>query len=277
VRPRKGSQQANVKAQVPMIKTPGIRDVKQFWNNRPCNVRHSDLPVGTREYFDEVESKKFRAEPHIPAFCEFDRWQGQRVLEIGAGIGTMAINFARAGADYTGVELSDVSLDLTRRRFEVYGYAGRFYQGNAEELRTFVPIEEYDLVFTWGVIHHSPRPERILQQARSYMRPGTTLKVMVYAAHSWKNYMIEAGLDQPEAQYGCPIAYTYTTDQLIDMVGPGFEIESVSQDHIFPFEIDAYKQGEYVLQPWFEAMPPEMFAILEKRLGWHLMITARKT
>ena len=104
-----------------MIKTPGIRDVKQFWNNRPCNVRHSDLPVGTREYFDEVESKKFRAEPHIPAFCEFDRWQGQRVLEIGAGIGTMAINFARAGADYTGVELSDVSLDLTRRRFEVYG------------------------------------------------------------------------------------------------------------------------------------------------------------
>ena len=260
-----------------MIKTPGIRDVKQFWNNRPCNVHHSDLPVGTREYFDEVEAKKFKAEPHIPAFCEFDRWQGRRVLEIGAGIGTMAINFARAGAEYTGVELSDVSLDLTRRRFEVYGYAGQFYQGNAEELKTFVPIEEYDLVFTWGVIHHSPRPDRILKQARAYMRPGTTLKVMVYAAHSWKNYMIEAGLDQPEAQYGCPIAYTYTTDQLIDMVGPGFEIESVSQDHIFPFEIDTYKQGEYVLQPWFAAMPPEMFAILEKKLGWHLMITARKT
>jgi SAM-dependent methyltransferase len=169
-----------------------------------------------------------------------------------------------------------VSLDLTRQRFKVYDYAGQFYQGNAEELQSFVPVEPYDLVFTWGVIHHSPRPERILQQARSYMRPGTTLKVMVYAAHSWKNYMIEAGLDQPEAQYGCPIAYTYTEKELIDMVGPGFEIESVSQDHIFPFEIDAYKQGEYVLQPWFAAMPSEMFAILEKKLGWHLMITARK-
>ena len=68
-----------------------------------------------------------------------------------------------------------------------------------------------------------------------------------------------------------------TEKELIDMVGPGFEIENVSQDHIFPFEIDAYKQGEYVLQPWFAAMPPEMFAILEKKLGWHLMITARKT
>ena len=260
-----------------MIKTPSIQDVKQFWNNRPCNVRHSDLPVGTREYFDEVEAKKFRAEPHIPAFCEFDRWQGLRVLEIGAGIGTMAINFARAGADYTGVELSDVSLDLTRQRFEVYGHTGRFYQGNAEELKTFVPVEPYDLVFTWGVIHHSPRPHRILQQARSYMRSGTTLKVMVYAAHSWKNYMIEAGLDQPEAQYGCPIAYTYSQDQLIQMIGPGFDIENVVQDHIFPFEIDSYKQGRYQLQPWFSSMPPEMFRALEKRLGWHLMITARKT
>ena len=108
------------------------------------------------------------------------------------------------------------------------------------------------------------------------MRSGTTLKVMVYAAHSWKNYMIEAGLDQPEAQYGCPIAYTYSQAQLIQMIGPGFDIENVVQDHIFPFEIDAYKQGDYVPQPWFAAMPPEMFAILEKKLGWHLMITARK-
>jgi ubiquinone/menaquinone biosynthesis C-methylase UbiE len=260
-----------------MIKTPGISDVKQFWNTRPCNIRHSDLPVGTREYFDEVESKKFKAEPHIPAFCEFDRWRGQRVLEIGSGIGTMAVNFARAGADYTGVELSDVSLDLTRRRFEVYGHTGQFYQGNAEELRTFVPIEEYDLVFTWGVIHHSPRPDRIIKQARSYMRPGTTLKVMVYAAHSWKNYMIEAGLDQPEAQYGCPIAKTYTQHELQNMIGAEFTDITISQDHIFPYQIEPYKQGQYIRQPWFDTMPPEMFATLERHLGWHLMLTARKT
>jgi ubiquinone/menaquinone biosynthesis C-methylase UbiE len=233
--------------------------------------------VGTREYFDQVEAKKFCAEPHIPGFCEFDRWRGQRVLEIGAGIGTMAVNFARAGADYTGVELSDVSLDLTRWRFEVYGYSGQFYQGNAEELKTFVPIEEYDLVFTWGVIHHSPRPDRILKQARAYMRPGTTLKVMVYAANSWKNYMIEAGLDQPEAQYGCPIANTYPEHELQKMIGPGFTDITITQDHIFPYQIEPYKQGKYIKQPWFDTMSPEMFATLERHLGWHLMLTARKT
>jgi SAM-dependent methyltransferase len=253
-----------------------IQQVKEFWDQRPCNVRHSNKPRGTREYFDEVEHKKFTAEPHIPAFCEFDRWRGQRVLEIGAGIGTMAINFARAGADYTGVELSEESLALTRQRFDVYGHTGRFFQGDAEHLTDFVPIQHYDLVFTWGVIHHSPNPGAILQQIKHYMRPGTTLKVMVYAANSWKNYMIEAGYDQPEAQYGCPIAYTYTENQLMGMIGPGFRMVSVTQDHIFPFQIEPYKRGEYLRQPWFENMPPEIFRVLEQRLGWHLMITAEK-
>lgn len=253
-----------------------IQQVRQFWDARPCNIRHSDKPLGTRDYFDEVERKKFTAEPHIPAFCEFDRWKGQRVLEIGSGIGTMAINFARAGADYTGVELSKESLALTQQRFAVYDYPGRFFLGDAEKLTDFVPIEKYDLVFTWGVIHHSPNPGSILQQAQHYMKSGSTLKVMVYAANSWKNYMIEAGHDQPEAQHGCPIAYTYTQDQLISMIGSGFRIVSVEQDHIFPFQIEPYKAGQYLKQPWFEHMPTEVFRVLERRLGWHLMITAEK-
>ena len=253
-----------------------IDAVRDFWDARPCNVRHSDQPRGTREYFEEVERKKFTAEPHIPAFCEFEKWQGKRVLEIGCGIGTMAKNFAAHGADYTGVELSGESLALTRQRFAVYGLGGTFYNCNAEHLTDTVPVEAYDLVFTWGVIHHSPNPARILEQARSYMRSGTVLKVMVYASNSWKNYMIEAGWDQPEAQYGCPIAYTYTAEELIQMVGPGFWKTTVSQDHIFPFQIEPYKAGEYLRQPWFEAMPGEMFRVLEKRLGWHLMLTAEK-
>lgn len=254
-----------------------IDAVQQFWDAQPCNVRHSSLPRGTREYFDEVEKKKFTAEPHIPNFCEFGRWTGKRVLEIGCGIGTMAKNFATNGADYTGVELSSESLHLTQERFQIYNLPGQFYHCNAEQLTDHVPIETYDLVFTWGVIHHSPNPAKILEQARSYMRSGTVLKVMVYASNSWKNYMIEAGMDQPEAQYGCPIAYTYTEEELIDMIGPGFRNIQIKQDHIFPFQIEPYKRGEYLRQPWFDAMPPEMFRVLEQRLGWHLMLTAKKT
>ena len=83
-----------------------IEEVKKFWNDRPCNVRHSSKEVGTLEYFNEVSDKKFFVEPHILDFTDFTSWEGKKVLEVGCGLATAGIEFANAGADYTGVELS---------------------------------------------------------------------------------------------------------------------------------------------------------------------------
>ena len=191
-----------------------IKPVKDFWNTRPCNIRHSKKDIGSKEYFDEVEKKKFFVEPHIKTFSQFERWSGKKVLEIGCGIGTAAINFARFGADYTGVELSSKSLELTQQRFNVYNQTGKFYEGNAEELTNFLPAEKYDLIYSWGVIHHTPNPKKAISEISKYLSKDGVLKIMLYSSESWKNYMISIGLDQPEAQYGCPIAYTYTEDEI---------------------------------------------------------------
>ena len=195
-----------------------IDDVKKYWDDRPCNVRHSSKEIGTKEYFDEVERKRYTAEPHIPLFADFPAWKGKKVLEIGCGLGTEAINFARHGADYTGTDLSIESLTLAQNRFKVYNQKGRFFQGNAENLSSFVNVEKYDLVYSFGVIHHSPNPNLIIDQIYKYMDDSTILKIMLYAKNSWKNYMIDAELDQPEAQYGGPIANTYTEGEVSDLL-----------------------------------------------------------
>ena len=251
-----------------------IEDVKQFWNDRPCNVKHSEKDIGTKEYFKEVTYKKFIVEPHIISFSQFTEYNDKKVLEIGCGLGTVGINFAISGADYTGVELSEESMKLAQKRFDVSDQSGNFYCGNAEELSSFVPVETYDLVYSFGVIHHSPHPEKIISEIKNYMNENSVLKIMLYAKDSWKNYMIDAGLDQPEAQYGCPIANTYTKEEVVELLD-GYEVLSIEQDHIFPYQIEPYKKGEYLKQPWFAEMPDEMFGILEKKLGWHLLITAK--
>src|SRR5271165_7276387 len=130
-----------------------IGRVWDYWNNRPCNIRHSTQPVGTREYFDEVEARKYLVEPHIPAFADFERWKGKRVLEIGCGIGTDTINFARAGAQVTAVDLSETSLQIAAQRAEVFGLEDfvTFVNANAETLDG-VPLEPgYDLIYSFGV------------------------------------------------------------------------------------------------------------------------------
>jgi SAM-dependent methyltransferase len=252
-----------------------IETVKAYWDSRPCNIRHSRLPAGTREYFDEVEARKYRVEPHIPGFAQFERWSGKRVLEVGCGIGTDTINFARAGAMVTAVDVSAESLALARKRAEVFGLKDRirFFCADAERLSLAVAPEPYDLVYSFGVLHHTPNPARAVAEIRRFMSAASEFRMMVYARNSWKRIMIDAGLDQPEAQSGCPIAYTYSRDEIVELLS-GFAVASIDQDHIFPFTVEKYVQFEYQLQPWFASMPREMFRALEKSLGWHALVVA---
>jgi SAM-dependent methyltransferase len=255
--------------------TATLDDVADYWNRRPCNLRHSAKEVGTREYFDEVEARKYFVEPHIPGFAQFNRWRGKRVLEVGCGMGTDAVNFARAGADYSAVDLSDASLELARKRFEVFGLKGDLRRCNAEELSMVAPPRSFDLVYSFGVIHHTPNPAAVIREIRKIVKDDGEIRLMLYAKNSWKNVMIDGGFDQPEAQSGCPIAFTYTHDEVRDLLSQGgFEVSELWQDHIFPYVLEKYVQYEYQVQPWFKAMPEEMFRLLERNLGWHTLIVA---
>lgn len=266
-----------------------IDDVRRYWDARPCNIRHSPKAVGTREYFDEVEARKYLVEPHIPAFAEFERWKGKKVLEVGCGIGTDTIRFARAGARVTAVDLSEESLAVAQRRAAVFGLEDRisFHRVDAERLSEIVPVETYDLVYSFGVVHHTPHPENAVREIRKYMGPQSVLKMMVYHRYSYKVLWILLAcgkgafwkLDEliarhSEAQTGCPVTYSYSRKSVRDLL-KGLTVETTRVDHIFPYKVPEYKCYEYKKTWLFRWMPAALFRFLEMRWGWHLCVTAR--
>jgi len=273
-----------------MFEKVSIQKVKDYWNQRPCNIRHSPSPFGSRQYFDEVEKRKYFVEPHIPGFAEFGRWRGKKVLEIGCGIGTDTINFARAGARVSATELSEKSLEITKKRAEIFGLADKikFYCADAEELSKVVPPEPYDLIYSFGVIHHTPHPEKVIEEIKKYTKPGTIVKIMVYYKFSWKVFWIlfrygkgafwklsELVAKNSEAQTGCPITYTYSKKDAKKLLS-GFKITDISADHIFPYKIADYVKYQYKKVWYFRYLPKKLFRFLEKKLGWHLLIIAVK-
>ncbi|UKJ78124.1 class I SAM-dependent methyltransferase [Azospirillum brasilense] len=267
-----------------------IETVRDYWDARPCNLRHSTKEIGSRVYFDEVEARKYRVEPHIPSFADFNSWKGKRVLELGCGLGTDTINFARAGAHVTAVDLSMKSLELARKRAEVMGVADRitFYNANGENLSSIVPVEPYDLVYSFGVVHHTPHPDRAIAELRKYVKPGGTMKIMVYYRYSWKVLWIlltygkgkfwklaDLVATHSEAQTGCPITYIYDCkegQQLLE--NSGLRVTQTEVDHIFSYRIPDYVEYRYVREWYFRWMPNSLFRFLERKFGWHLLLTA---
>ena len=193
------------------------------------------------------------------------------MLEVGCGIGTDSINFARAGAHLTAVELSGESLRIAAERAEVMGVADRikFVQANAEELTSALDEEPFDLVYSFGVVHHTPHPEKALAEIRALTAPGGTLKLMVYHRRSWKVFWIVAAqgrgrfwktdelvAEHSEAQTGCPVTFSYTRREGRELVErAGFVVQDVHVDHVFPYRIRDYVEYRYVKEPYFRWMP----------------------
>lgn len=268
--------------------------VASYWNAQPCNSRwrFDGVEFGTRLHWDKVMQRKYTVEPHIPDFADFDAWSGKRVLEIGGGMCTTAISFAKAGAHMTIVDLSEESMALCRKRFAIYNLTADIHVGDAQRLLSWLEgaVEAFDLVWSFGVIHHMPHPEHAVAQAYRALKPGGTFKIMMYTKISMKLFWVmhntqtwnfgDVAMDQLIAHYseaveGSPVTYTYTMYDLRQLLHQ-FTIETMFKAHIFKYDIDKYKQGILQVDAAFQDVSPSRFAQLEEELGWHLCATAIK-
>lgn len=251
-----------------------VEKITAYWDAQPCNIKHSSSELGSEKYWNEVSDRRFFVEPHLLDFAQFHLYQGKRVLEIGCGIATDGAEFAKHGAEYVGIDLSKKTIELARQRFDVLKLPGELHLHNAEfDLSQF---GEFDMVYSMGVLHHYPAPEKIIDNVHRILKPGGEFKFLVYARNSWKYAMIQRGLDQYEAQAGCPYAKTYTREEVYDLLDGKFQVARIRQDHCFMYNVEKYKQGIYELEPWSAAMPDTMRTAVKEYLGWHLMCKAIK-
>jgi ubiquinone/menaquinone biosynthesis C-methylase UbiE len=255
-----------------------IIKVKDYWNNQPCNIKHSKKKFLSKKYFNEVRKKRYFVESHIPKFADFKKYETKNVLEIGCGIGTDGIEFIKNGAKYTGVELSKKSLDIFSERIKVLNLTNKkniLIESSVENL-THVPKINYELIYSYGVIHHTPNMKKAFNEIYKIANKKTLIKIMLYAKYSYKNFMLDLTNYRYEAQKSCPVVYKVDQKDVEKIIKNKFKILEISQDFIFPYQIKPYKKNIYKKIKHFKYMPPKVFERLSKRIGEHLLIKLRK-
>lgn len=174
--------------------------VRSYWEAEPCGTEADivgDLPSQTLAWFEQIESYRYTAEPFIHSVAQFSRHHGKKILEVGVGAGTDHLQWARAGAECYGVDLTEAGIATTRTHLAHYGFTSNLQRVDAEVL----PFDDafFDVVYSWGVIHHSEHPERILAEIRRVLKPGGLFLGMMYGRHSlavykyWVKYALLKG------------------------------------------------------------------------------------
>jgi ubiquinone/menaquinone biosynthesis C-methylase UbiE len=155
-------------------------EVREFWNEASCG---EDLYLhgSTRADYDSQAKRRYELEPYISEFAGFETVNGQRVLEIGVGLGADHQRFAEAGADLYGIDLTERAVERTRHRLAAYGLRSEIKVGDAERLD--FPDEFFDRVYSWGVLHHSPGTPAAVAEVWRVLSPGGVAQVMIY--HKW--------------------------------------------------------------------------------------------
>lgn len=245
--------------------------VRAYWDRQSCGTDQTGAPKYSRQYFDEIERFRYDHEPFIHQFADFTAWKGRKVLEVGYGAGTDFINFARAGADLTGIDLTDEAAGNVTERLRLEGLAANFKVGNAEALP--FADNQFDLTYSWGVIHHANDTEQCLREIARVTKSGGSVKIMLYNYNSldaWVCALRYGTLDRKTGLWNNMESIgtkAFTRGEAIAMAERcGLTVKSVT------FDQQLVRHGAR-----FEAVRKLIRIVLPSRWGWYMMIDASKS
>lgn len=164
-----------------------LQQVHGFWNTEACDTGVVENASNDVDFYEKFREQRYRTQWHIPLLVPFSEAKNKDVLEIGIGNGADGVMFALNGGNYTGVDLTEAALEATRKHFEVLGLKGKFQKENAEQLS--FPAETFDIVYSHGVLHHTPNIERAIDEVWRVLRPGGRAIIMLYHKTSF-NYCV---------------------------------------------------------------------------------------
>jgi SAM-dependent methyltransferase len=250
-----------------------IEKIQDYWNHRIHDLEMTDQPVGTKAFFDDLDDYRFDKLHYLPQLVDFASFKDRRLLEVGCGIGTDLVRFAKGGARVTGVDLAQSAIDLARRNFELNGVA-------AEELRVAngealpYPDASFDVVYGHGVIQYTAGPEQLIRECHRVLRPGGTAIFMVYNRVSWLNAMskvTKVALEHEDA----PVLKKFSIAEFRHLLRPFSDVRIVPER--FPVKSRLHKGWKGLafntfFVGTFNALPRS----LVRPLGWHLMAFCRR-
>jgi SAM-dependent methyltransferase len=250
-----------------------IDAIQHYWNERIHDLEMTTRAVGSREFFDDLDDYRFDKLHYLPRLVDFNGFRDQKLLEVGCGIGTDLVRFARGGARVTGVDLSTTAIDLARRNFALHDLpADELRVGNAEAL----PFDaaSFDVVYGHGVIQYTANPERLIAECHRVLKPGGRAIFMVYNRISWLNALSKLMKVQLEHE-DAPVLRKFSIAEFRRLLTPFATADIVPER--FPVKSRLHKGWKGVafntmFVGTFNALPQG----LVRPLGWHLMAFAKK-
>ena len=259
---------------------------REQWGQDPCGSNSDrEHEFGSCEFFDQVERHRYSEyAPWMPRLMEFENFRDARLLEVGCGMGTDLLQFARGGARCVGVDLTPRSIEITRHRFRLYGAEGDFMISDGEHL----PFDDasFDVVYSNGVLHHTPDTAGAIREIHRVLRPGGVAKVMLYHRNSL-NYWVEVVLKH--GLLGAEFLRGRSTQEIMSRVieysehggRPLVKVYSRRQAReLFKLFKDVTVNVEQLrrdeLRFLAPLVPESMLDRLRKQIGWNVIVTATK-
>jgi ubiquinone/menaquinone biosynthesis C-methylase UbiE len=250
-----------------------IDAITAYWNHRIHDLEMTDQPVGTKAFFDDLDDYRFDKLHYLPKVVDFSAFRGQRLLEVGCGIGTDLVRFAKGGARVTGVDLAQTAIDLARKNFELNGVVPEDLRVANGEALPYADTS-FDVVYGHGVIQYTADAPALIRELHRVLKPGGTGIFMVYNRVSWLNALskvMKVALEHEDA----PVLKKYSIAEFRELLKPFADVRIVPER--FPVKSRLHKGWKGVA---FNTMFVGTFNALPRSwvrpLGWHLMAFCRK-